>query len=273
MPTSKETVAYILDQLAPLPVRARAMFGEYGLYCDEKIVALICDDTLFVKPTAIPDELFTTADLAPPYPGAKDYYVVHADQLEDRDWLQNVIARVSAPPATQEKAEEDPDADGMISSDAARDRLARRVQASTDERPAAGRDIRNARNQEVDVSEKPAGGFEAPGEYAPAGEAQGMRAAFTAEQIAQAFDVSLDRVQNAMAGEFALAPNDRIDSRQAQHLAEVILGDLPQAEREAGLMRLGAFTPRRDHEWGIGEAAPGEESDRVVGDDDHVSQH
>jgi TfoX/Sxy family transcriptional regulator of competence genes len=29
------------------------MFGEYGVYCDEKFVALICDDTLFVKPTPI----------------------------------------------------------------------------------------------------------------------------------------------------------------------------------------------------------------------------
>ena len=51
MATRKETIEHILDQLAPLPVRARAMFGEYGLYCGEKFVAVICDDTLFVKPT------------------------------------------------------------------------------------------------------------------------------------------------------------------------------------------------------------------------------
>jgi TfoX/Sxy family transcriptional regulator of competence genes len=31
MATEKATVDFILDQLAPLPVRARAMFGEYGL--------------------------------------------------------------------------------------------------------------------------------------------------------------------------------------------------------------------------------------------------
>lgn len=91
MPTSKETVAFILDQLAPLPVRARAMFGEYGLYCDEKIVALICDDTLFVKPTAASEQFFTTAEAASPYPGAKDHYAVSGDRLDDRDWLQAVI--------------------------------------------------------------------------------------------------------------------------------------------------------------------------------------
>lgn len=95
MATKKATVDYVLDQLAPLPVRARAMFGEYGVYCDEKMVALICDDTLFVKPTTISDQFFTAADLAPPYPGAKDHYAVSEDHLDDSAWLQEVIARTT----------------------------------------------------------------------------------------------------------------------------------------------------------------------------------
>jgi TfoX/Sxy family transcriptional regulator of competence genes len=92
MATEKATVDLILDQLVPLPVRARAMFGEYGVYCDEKFVALICDDTLFVKPTAISDQFFTGADLAPPYPGAKDHYEVPAALLDDSEQLREVIA-------------------------------------------------------------------------------------------------------------------------------------------------------------------------------------
>ncbi len=95
MATNKETVSYILDQLAPLPVRARAMFGEYGVYCEDKFVALICDDTLYVKPTAISSTFFDAADLAPPYPGAKDHCVVSGDRLEDRDWLQEVFTRTT----------------------------------------------------------------------------------------------------------------------------------------------------------------------------------
>jgi TfoX/Sxy family transcriptional regulator of competence genes len=95
MATEKATVDFILDQLAPLPVRARAMFGEYGLYCDEKFVALVCDDTLFVKPTAISDQFFTDADLAPPYRGAKDHYAVPAALLEDAEQLRVVIARTA----------------------------------------------------------------------------------------------------------------------------------------------------------------------------------
>jgi hypothetical protein len=104
----------------------------------------------------------------------------------------------------------------------------------------------------------------APGEYTPAGEAAGNAATFDAAQIAVAFAVTVERVQRALAGEYGLALHDRVDSRQAQHLAEVILGDRPLDERQAALMRLGAFTPRVDHDWGIGEAAPDEESDRVI---------
>ncbi|MCC7022431.1 MAG: TfoX/Sxy family protein [Thermomicrobiales bacterium] len=95
MATDKETVAYILDQLAPLPVRARAMFGEYCLYCDEKVVALICDDTLFLKPTPVASAALQGAALAPPYPGAKDHYVVPGDRLEEREWLQELVARMA----------------------------------------------------------------------------------------------------------------------------------------------------------------------------------
>lgn len=51
--TSKQaTVDFILDQLSSLGnVRARKMFGDYALYCDEKVVGLICEDQLFVKYT------------------------------------------------------------------------------------------------------------------------------------------------------------------------------------------------------------------------------
>ena len=107
-------------------------------------------------------------------------------------------------------------------------------------------------------------GLAAPGEYIPAGEAQGQGASFTAEQVASAFDVAIDRVHRAMAGEFNLDAGGRVDSRQAQHLAEVILGDQSLDVRSAALMQLGAFTPRADQDWGLGETAPGEESDRFA---------
>ena len=115
-----------------------------------------------------------------------------------------------------------------------------------------------------------AAGIAAPGEYAPAGEAQGNAQTFSREEVAAAFGVAAERVAAAMQGEFGLAPAARVDSSQAQELAEALLVDEPLDIRQAALMTLGAFTPRSDHSWGVGEAAPGEESDKVednTGDD------
>ena len=78
-------------------------------------------------------------------------------------------------------------------------------------------------------------GLVAPGEYAPAGEAQGEEARFSAEQIARGFEVEIDRVHRAMSGEFGLGADGRVDSRQAQHLAEVILGDQTPGRTGSGV--------------------------------------
>ncbi len=108
-------------------------------------------------------------------------------------------------------------------------------------------------------------GLTAPGEYTPAGEAQGLDTAFTADEVATAFNVAVQRVHRALEGEFGLGTDARVDSRRAQQLAEVLLGDQPQDVEQAALMRLGAFTPRTDHDGGsLGETAPGEESDRLT---------
>jgi hypothetical protein len=117
-----------------------------------------------------------------------------------------------------------------------------------------------ARNDHGEETPLPAG-MKRPGEYGPAGEMQGVQASFLAEEVAAAFEVEIGRVHAAMRGEFALDAGGQVDSRQAQHLAEVLLADEPLDEREAALMKLGAFTPRPDHEWGAGEADPDEESD------------
>lgn len=93
MTTSQNTIDFILDQLAALPkIRARKMFGEYALYCDEKVVALVCDDQLFVKITK-PGKAFL-GEAYPEgiaYPGAKPSLLVSADDLEDDERLCTLI--------------------------------------------------------------------------------------------------------------------------------------------------------------------------------------
>jgi TfoX/Sxy family transcriptional regulator of competence genes len=92
MSSQHSTVDFILEQISEAgDVSAKKMFGEYGLYCDGKMVASICDDQLFVKPTAGGRSLLKTATEASPYPGAKPCFLISADMLEDREALTELI--------------------------------------------------------------------------------------------------------------------------------------------------------------------------------------
>ncbi len=96
MSSSQTTVDYILDQISLAGnVSARKMFGEYGVYCDGKIVALICDEQLFVKPTGAGRTYLGEPEMGCPYPGAKPYYLLGGDRWDDRDWLSELI-RITA---------------------------------------------------------------------------------------------------------------------------------------------------------------------------------
>lgn len=96
MSTKVETIDFILEQLSGIAnIRTRKMFGEYALYCGEKVVALICDDELFVKPTTA-GKSFAANDYqeGSPYPGAKMYIKVD-EKLDDSEWLSTLI-RITA---------------------------------------------------------------------------------------------------------------------------------------------------------------------------------
>ena len=52
MGSSLNFVEFVADQMEGAgEITYKMMFGEYGLYCEGKIVALVCDDQFFVKPT------------------------------------------------------------------------------------------------------------------------------------------------------------------------------------------------------------------------------
>ncbi len=54
MSTDKSFVDFVLDQIEnDGEITAKKMFGEYGLFCDKKIFALVCDNKLFIKPTEV----------------------------------------------------------------------------------------------------------------------------------------------------------------------------------------------------------------------------
>ncbi len=98
MTTQVSTIEYILDQLSGVPdVWTRKMFGEYALYCGEKVVALVCDDTLFVKITDKGKEFVGDRyEEGFAYPGAKPSMKIDPDMLEDREWVSELIILTEA---------------------------------------------------------------------------------------------------------------------------------------------------------------------------------
>ncbi|MFH1532413.1 MAG: TfoX/Sxy family protein [Pseudomonadota bacterium] len=97
MATDTSTIEFLLDQLGALSdVRARKMFGEYALYHQEKVVALVCDDQLFVKITpqgqAFVGDRYEEGEA---YPGARPSMLIGADEIEDDARLCELI-RITA---------------------------------------------------------------------------------------------------------------------------------------------------------------------------------
>ncbi len=96
MATKQSTIDYLTEQLSGLNnLRTRKMFGEYAVYCDEKVVGFVCDDQLFIKPIPEAKEFIGNPEEAPPYPGAKNYYLISADKWEDREWLIELVQTVA----------------------------------------------------------------------------------------------------------------------------------------------------------------------------------
>ena len=107
MATSERTIAFLLDQLREVrDVSARKMFGEYALYVRDKVVALVCDDQLFVKLTDAGRALVGARFMAGfAYPGAKASLLVSADDLEDAERLAELVRVTDAAlPAPKPKA-------------------------------------------------------------------------------------------------------------------------------------------------------------------------
>jgi TfoX/Sxy family transcriptional regulator of competence genes len=91
MASDLQTIEYIVDQsLLGARLSYRRMFGEYALYLNTKVVALVCNNQLFLKPTDAARTLLGIPAEAPPYPGAKNYFVLD-EALEEPQLLRQVL--------------------------------------------------------------------------------------------------------------------------------------------------------------------------------------
>jgi len=84
-------VQFVADQIADdCAISYRKMFGEYGIYSKDKMVAMICDNQLFIKPTESGKKFIGNYIEAPPYPGAKNALLI-GDEVEDAEWISELI--------------------------------------------------------------------------------------------------------------------------------------------------------------------------------------
>lgn len=83
-------VEYVCDQISGAgSIAYRKMFGEYGIYCDGKVIGVICDNQFFVKKTAAGAVFYPNGEEAAPYTGAKPHLVM--DHVDDRDQMARFI--------------------------------------------------------------------------------------------------------------------------------------------------------------------------------------
>ena len=101
MASNPDFVQYVADQCSGAGyITYRKMFGDYGMYLDGKIFALICDNQFFVKVTDAGKALAPELKLAPPYEGAKPYFLV--ENIDNPAFLAE-LARVTYEALPQQK--------------------------------------------------------------------------------------------------------------------------------------------------------------------------
>lgn len=96
MATRAEFASHVVDLLAlGARVDIKKMFGEYALYIDTKVVALLCDDQVFVKPTEAVKARGVSLPEGEAYPGSKPYW--QADELlDDPEILRDLLLATAA---------------------------------------------------------------------------------------------------------------------------------------------------------------------------------
>lgn len=92
MSSDEDFVKFVVEQMEDAgAIRSRKMFGDYVIYCNDKVVALICNDKVFVKPTE-GGRTFIGENIieAPAYQGANNSFFIE-DKFENKEWISELI--------------------------------------------------------------------------------------------------------------------------------------------------------------------------------------
>lgn len=91
MASNLEYVQYVCDQISGAGnITYRKMFGEYSIYCDGKVIGVICDNQFFVKKTVSGAALIPGYEEAAPYTGAKLHLLI--ENVDNRELMAKFIA-------------------------------------------------------------------------------------------------------------------------------------------------------------------------------------
>ena len=95
MACTEDYINFVCSQIEGVGVvRAKKMFGEYGVYVDEKMVMMVCDDIVYVRQLPEIAELMRDAECGFPYPGAKEHYILDVDHKSHAQKVVKVLAEV-----------------------------------------------------------------------------------------------------------------------------------------------------------------------------------
>jgi len=103
MPSDPTFVAFVCEQLRGAgDISSKRMFGEAAVYLGDKVVGLVCDNQLFIKPTDVGRARIGAPLESPPFPGASNWFLM--TDLDDPEWLADLVrATADALPARKTK--------------------------------------------------------------------------------------------------------------------------------------------------------------------------
>jgi TfoX/Sxy family transcriptional regulator of competence genes len=90
MASNLDYVQYVCDQMRDAgEITFKKMFGEYTIYCNSKVLGLICDNQVFIKPTPAGETLIPNSTKESPYDGAKPHIAL--EDLDNGDFITRFV--------------------------------------------------------------------------------------------------------------------------------------------------------------------------------------
>ena len=91
MASNLDFVQYVCDQIGDAArITYRKMCGDYVIYCNDKVIGVICDNQFFVKKTIAGESVLRGCEEAAPYAGAKPHLLI--ESVDDRELMSTFLS-------------------------------------------------------------------------------------------------------------------------------------------------------------------------------------